>query len=70
MTDEKNGARLSATRQVAWIAAVIVEVFGVIFLALPVNPTEKWDDRHPGDGVSMRVYENSDRYIKWGRSSR
>ena len=40
------------------------------FGALPVNPTEKWDDRHPGDGVSMRVYENSDRYIKWGRSSR
>lgn len=40
------------------------------FRALPVNPTEKRDDRHPGDGVSKRVFHDSDRYNKWGRSSR
>jgi len=38
--------------------------------ALPANPTVKWDDRHPGNGVSTRVFHDSGRYHKWERSSR
>ncbi len=44
--------------------------YGAQFLALPVIPTVRRDDRHPGDRVSTRFFDDAGRYRIWERSSR